>query len=225
MKNGKFAKRGSMVKKTLVLALAVVMLVGISVGGTIAWLTSKTPEIKNTFTTSDINITLTEEAGGQNKEFQMIPGWTIDKDPVVTVKAESEDCWLFIKVTEAGGNVTVDGQTYGFDDFIDYGIDPNNWEQLKDKDGTDVAGVYVYKWCHKKADGDSQIKVLGYQNGEEFIPNKVLVKDTVTKEMMDALDGNNPTLTFTAYASQYWQDNDTPFTAYEAWENCPKGTN
>ena len=30
----------------------------------------------------------------------MIPGWTIDKDPKVTVKEGSEDCWLFVEITE-----------------------------------------------------------------------------------------------------------------------------
>ncbi len=45
--------------------------------------------------------------------------------------------------------------------------------------------------------------MIGYDNDGEFVANKVLVNDTVTKEMMDALtEVTLPTLTFTAYAIQ-----------------------
>ena len=210
--------------RVLILALALVLLFGVSVGGTLAWLLDKTDPVVNTFTDSDINITLTEtDADGDqdaNKNgYQMIPGWTIDKDPIVTVKAGSEDCWVFIKVEETGGNVTVGNKTYGFDDFIDYEIDPNNWEQLKDAAGNLVPGVYVQTMPSKNITADRAIKVL--------LNNQVTVKDTVTKEMMNALNETGatmPTLTFTAYASQLMKNNDTEFTAYEAWVNVSTAT-
>lgn len=208
--------------RVLILALALVLLFGVSVGGTLAWLLDDTDPVVNTFTDSDINITLTEtDADGDrdaNKNgYQMIPGWTIDKDPIVTVKADSEDCWVFIKVAEGGGNVTVDNETYGFDDFIDYEIDPNNWEQLKDENGNVVSDVYVQTMPSKNITADRAIKVL--------LNNQVTVKDTVTKEMMNALtDKTMPTLTFTAYASQLMKNNDTEFTAYEAWVNVSTAT-
>ena len=50
----------------------------------------------------------------------------------------------------------------------------------------------------------------------------VTVKETVTKELMNKLkDGSeaNPTLTFTAYASQLMRNNTTEFSAYQAWVN------
>lgn len=52
--------------------------------------------------------------------------------------------------------------------------------------------------------------------------DKVTVKGTVTKDMMNAIDNNtaaNPTLTITAYASQLYKDGTTQFTAAEAWAN------
>lgn len=211
-----------MKKKTVALLLACVMALGVAVGGTLAWLTATDEPVVNTFTPSDINITLTETT----TDYKMVPGHTIDKDPVVTVEAGSEDCWVFIKVEDQGVSFTPEGETmpqvYAFSDFISYGINPNNWEQLKDGDSV-VPGVYVTKGPVTAVTNNRSIKVLGYYNGEEipknFVDNKVLVKDTVTKEMMDIVEKNgNPTLTFTAYASQYWKNNTEHFTAKEAWD-------
>ena len=86
-----------MKKKTLALVLALTLLVAGVVGGTLAWLTDQTAEVKNTFTVGDINIGLTETT----TDYKMVPGNTIAKDPTVTVKANSEACWLFVKVTES----------------------------------------------------------------------------------------------------------------------------
>ena len=86
-----------MKKKTLALVLALTLLVAGVVGGTLAWLTAQTAEVKNTFTVGDINIGLTETT----TDYKMVPGNTIAKDPTVTVKANSEACWLFVKVTES----------------------------------------------------------------------------------------------------------------------------
>ncbi len=49
-KNGKFAKRG-VSTKAFAMILAVVALVSVTIGGTLAWLTAKTTEVKNTFST------------------------------------------------------------------------------------------------------------------------------------------------------------------------------
>ena len=115
-----------MKKKTFVLLLALVLIAGAAVGGTLAWLTATTGEVKNTFTTSNIEIELAENAGGTNKEFKMVPGCTITKDPKVTVKANSEDCYLFVKVEKSTN----------FDAYMEYAID-TGWTAL-----TGVDGVY-----------------------------------------------------------------------------------
>ena len=75
-----------MKKKTLALVLALTLLVAGVVGGTLAWLTDQTAEVKNTFTVGDINIGLTETTA----DYKMVPGNTIAKNPTVTVKADSE---------------------------------------------------------------------------------------------------------------------------------------
>ena len=168
----------------------------ISIGGTIAWLTSETESVVNTFTTSDIDITLAESP---NLDLKMVPGNTIDKDPKVTVKKGSEDCWLFVKIEK----------TTNLGDYITYTVD-SGWTQL-----TGVSGVY-YREVTSSQDNQS-FDVIGYVNGSgEFVANKVLVKDSVTKTMMEDLakDGAvQPTLTFTAYACQ----KDNVSSAADAW--------
>lgn len=81
-----------MKKKSLALLVAVVLVIGCVIGGTLAWLTDSTEQVKNTFTTSDIDITLTETTG---TEYKMVPGYTIAKDPKATVLAGSEECVPF----------------------------------------------------------------------------------------------------------------------------------
>ena len=85
-----------MKKKSLALVLALAMIVVCVVGGTLAWLIATTGSVTNTFTYGDINIKLEETDatvaadGSATKEFKMIPGYTITKDPKVTVLAGSE---------------------------------------------------------------------------------------------------------------------------------------
>ena len=174
--------------KLAVILLALALLIGGAVGGTLAWLIDTTDEIVNTFTVGDINITLTETGAENNaKSFKMIPGDDISKDPTVTVVGGSEACWLFVKVEAANGVALAGSSTTA--DYITYAID-SNWKAL---DG--VTGVYYREVATSTA--DQPFSVLA--------GNEVHVLDTVTKAMMEAItDGNAnaPTLTFNAYAIQ-----------------------
>ena len=109
-------------KKKLTVSLAVLALVAcMAAGATLAWLTAKTSSVTNTFTYGDINIELKETTG---ESYKMVPGNTIDKDPKVTVKANSEECWLFVKVEKSDN----------FDKFMTYGI-ADGWTALAGEDG------------------------------------------------------------------------------------------
>ena len=205
-------------KKLIAIVTAAVLVVCCAVAGTLAWLTDKTPSVTNTFTTSDINITLTETAGTTSSttstgghEFKMVPGYTITKDPIVTVKAGSEACWLFVKVTESTS----------LSQYIDYTV-ASDWTK---GDGTNIPSNVYYRQVASPTT-DQSFNVIGYMDGESFVPNTVLVKESVTKAMMDALEDSNavqPTLTFKAYAVQLYKSNvgstdaEKIFTPAEAW--------
>ena len=47
--------------------------------------------------------------------------------------------------------------------------------------------------------------------------NTVSVKNVKSADMNGLNDNNKPTLTFTAYATQYYSTNNTPMTAQDAW--------
>ena len=192
-----------MKKKSLALVLALAMIVVCVVGGTLAWLIATTPEVKNTFTYGDINIKLEETDatvavdGSATKEFKMIPGYTIAKDPKVTVLAGSEKCYLFVKVAESDN----------FDTFMTYEM-AAGWTQ---GDGTNIPSNVYYR------------EVAASTDNQEFgvlANDKVTVRGDVTKAMLNGLtEATQPTLTFTAYACQYNSSNGTSFTAADAWAN------
>lgn len=185
--------------KLVVAMLAVTLLIGCAIGGTVAWLTAKTDAVVNTFTYGDINIDLWEHAYdattnalGNSKvteaeNYKIIPGVDLPKDPTVTVKAGSEACWLFVKVEKAG--TFVDGK-------VTYSI-ADGWTALAGQ-----TGVY-YREVGAVTD-NNDFAVLK--------DNKVTVSDTLTKEDIKNIT-TNPTLTFTAYAVQ----KDAAQTAADAW--------
>lgn len=213
MKQGKYAapvrrRRRRNPLKPMLIAMAVVLLLGCVTGGTLAWLTSTTDPVTNTFTTSDINITLAES---ENLDLKMIPGWTITKDPKVTVVEGSEDCWLFVKVEKSAN----------FDSFMEYDM-AEGWTQLQDASNNDVPGVFY-----------RQITSTGMGTPIPVLKNdQVTVKDTVKKADMNGLTqivGDEtvtkyPTLTVTAYASQLYKKAGDPFSAYDAWLNVYSAT-
>lgn len=177
-----------MKKKTLALVLALTLLVAGVVGGTLAWLTDQTAEVKNTFTVGDINIGLTETT----TDYKMVPGNTIAKDSTVTVKANSEACWLFVKVTESTD----------LKDFITYAI-AEGWTALPGVDG-----VYYREVPASAAD----------QTFSVLAGDAVTVKSDVTRTMLETAKTDAPTLTFQAYAIQ----RDHFATADAAWAEVSK---
>jgi len=200
-----------MKKKMTVMVVALAMVLCFAIGGTLAWLQASTQSVTNTFTYGDINITLTEtdsddvDTDANNNSYKMVPGGTIEKDPKVTVAGSSEDCWLFVKIEEAGSiEITENGQgvEYTFDDFLAYAY-ATGWtvvEGVYDQDDSRSGNEsFVIAREVKATDEVKTFSVLK--------DDKVIVKTSVTKAMMNAIDdeaesANRPTLTFTAYAVQ-----------------------
>lgn len=128
--------------KAILMALCAVLLVAASVMGTLAYLTS-TDTVTNTFTVGKVAITLDEapvDANGQktngprrtSNEYHLLPGHRYDKDPTVHVAADSEDCYLFVKVVNEIADIeaptTIANQ-----------MTANGWAVVDP-----VKGIYVY---------------------------------------------------------------------------------
>lgn len=171
MKN--HANRRSVSSKAFAAVLALALVLGCALGGTVAWLVAKSDPVVNTFTYGDININLEETTGSS---YKIIPGVDIAKDPKVTVEADSEACWLFVKVDEVGTFVA---------DKVTYSV-ADGWTAL-----TGQPGVYYREVGAVTADTDFYV----------LKDNVVKVSDTLTKEDIKDIT-TRPTLTFTAYAVQ-----------------------
>ena len=188
-------RRRSVGMKTFVAMLALVLVIGCAVGGTVAWLVSSTNAVVNTFTYGDINITLTETTGNA---YKIIPGVDIKKDPKVTVKKDSEACWLFVEVKEEGTFVA---------NKVTYSID-GGWTQ---GDGTNIpANVYYRSVDAVKADTDFAV----------LKDNKIYVSEELSKSDIKSITAQ-PKLTFTAYAVQ----KDGIVDADTAWTKANPTTN
>lgn len=186
-------RRRSVSSRAFIALLALVLVIGCVAGGTVAWLVATTDTVTNTFTYGNINIALAETTG---TNYKIIPGTNIAKDPKVTVAADSEACWLFVKVEETGTFVA---------DKVTYAI-ANGWTQ---GDGTEIpSNVYYREVSAEDAKTGVNYYVLA---GNATYPNGVItVSADLTKENIPAA---NPTLKITAYAVQ--KENIT--TAADAW--------
>ena len=187
--------------KLVIVVISILSICSFLIGTSVAWLSSKTDEVVNTFTYGDINIKIEETDTKDNdnneftNEYKMLPGNKITKDPKVTVLASSEDSYLFIEITESEN----------FKDFMTYEL-VEGWTLLE---GT--KNVYVREVTKK--DVDQEFYVLK--------DNTVIVKESVTKAMLNDLDKdgqtNYPTLSFIAYAVQRDSKIEAIDTAKEAW--------
>lgn len=211
-----YAKKNSGLKVTATL-LAIVLLIGCAVGGTIAWLMDSTNEVTNTFTVGNIKIDLTETVGAENKSakddavsnetFKIIPGKSEKKDPTVTVEAGSEACYVFVQIQD---NTTINGVKY-----VEWSV-AEGWSPL---DATNYPGVYYRTYAETT---EAKYDVLK--------DNKVTYPDALTKAQLEAVDGiatgtgteTKPSLVFTAYAVQK-ANGDSEFDVNQAWDIAQDG--
>lgn len=154
--------------KALLTALCAVLLVMVSVMGTMAYLTYTTVEVRNTFSVGKVAITLDEAKVDEYGEpvegaervtentYKLIPGRQYTKDPTVHVATGSEDSWLFVKVDNgivdieaantiaaqmaANGWTLVDGETniYAFENIVSEGDSILVFGTFTVADGADV---------------------------------------------------------------------------------------
>ena len=178
-------------KKKIALLMAMVMLFGMTVAGTLAWLQAKSETVTNTFTVGDINITLDEselvdgeldvDTRTQTNSYATIPGVTYPKDPTVKVLENSEACWLFVEFKEVNN-------TFGnpVEKYITFAMDNNVWTKLSDT-------VYYTEVSKADATAGKTYNVIK--------DTTVTVNSDITKTDIPA-EGSEPQLIFKAFAVQ-----------------------
>lgn len=193
--------------KALLMSLCAVLLVAASVLGTMAYLTDS-KDVKNTFTVGNVTITMDEtdvDDSTPNKErdqansYKLLPGHTYTKDPIIHVDANSEDCYLFVKVDnqiaaiEADENTTVAAQ-----------MAAKGWKAVEGKDG-----IYVYV-------GTTAAPVAVKANDNVTVFEQLVIAGTVNGDTLKAYE--NKTITVTAYAVQ--KDGFEGKTADQIWSTA-----
>lgn len=179
MKKTRSARR---MQKMLIMVAALTLVLGVAIGSTIAWLTASTSEVTNTFTPSNIQITL-NETKPDNKTAKMVPGDTIMKDPYVTVDGDSESCYVYVEIVPAENLAT----------YITYAVRTPDWTELTGVTGAHGGKVYYYQTAVTPS--EKKLYILK--------DNQVTVNTDVTSAQMKAIaTENQPTMTFYAYAIQ-----------------------
>lgn len=183
---------------TLSVVVCAILLVVGSIAGTIAYLTS-TAEVTNTFTVGNVSITLDEAPVGEDgkattgdrvtaNQYHIIPDGEYDKDPRITLAANSDACYLFVKVENGLASVEENEDVDGAN-TIAAQLAANGWVALDD-----VTNVYVYTNAGNsvvaKSDDAQTFKVF----------ETVIIDDDATNEALANLSPN--TVKVTAYAVQ-----------------------
>ena len=192
-----YAKKKSVSMKAVALLLVVILLIGCTIGGTIAYLMTNTKPVVNTFVAGDIGeLTLSESDTDPDTEdvqhnYLVIPGVDIKKDPKVSFSGHNVDAYVFLKVEADGWNVNSDA-----DYFSQYFLDSEGYLEWYLAEGWEYYGeveraqIYCRKVsANEKLDNVSVIK-----------DDKITVSSKITKENLK--DYTLPKLTFTAYAIQ-----------------------
>ena len=144
-------------KKKLMTVLALVLVVAMSVAGTIAYLTS-TDTVTNTFTVGNVEITLDEAKVDEygvaatpatrvdKNDYKLIPGHTYTKDPTVTVLSGSESSYIKMTVTfTKAAELDAIFKPTGADlTSIFNGYDSTNWIYKGNTEGSDDTRTYEF---------------------------------------------------------------------------------
>ncbi len=166
-----------MKKRIWILVAAILLISACAVGGSLAWL-SDSKTATNTFITGDINITLKEP--NYKDPAKIYPGAEIKKDPTVTVKADSEDCWVLVCVEN---NLVIDNAIVGTPNIH------SDWTPVSEQGNKTI---YSYKAQVPASANDTTLT--------KVFTTVTISGEQVTKENINTLE--EKTITVTAYAHQ-----------------------
>ena len=194
-------------KKLIALLVAVMLLIGCAVGGTIAWLMAETKPVVNTFTAGDINIKLEEPNYVAANDNKLVPGGKIAKDPTVTVLEGSEPCyvrvWMIISWSDDADNRFEGTEANGWFNF------GSKWKGGKGDyyvDNVEATLVNIYEFRYEgKVDalnGDVQLDPLF---------TEITVPGYLTGDKYDSIDTSSVTVIAQAVQAEGFDNADAAF--------------
>ncbi len=222
-------------KKIVALLLCAALLVGATVAGTLAYLTSQ-DEVVNTFTVGKVSIELDEAKVGEDgrytdhsvrvkaNDYHLLPGMTYDKDPTVTVKQPSDRAYIrmLVKVAHINNLMTVfdDPNYYGEDGVfllqnLIAGWDPTLWVfEGRTFEGT--TGVYEFRYC-APVDAKNGDVVL-----DDLFETITIPGEEVTSDNIDLLDAVQIDVVAQAIQAAGFKADGDKTAADVAWEAFDK---
>ena len=193
-------------KKAALLLCSAVLLVCISIGATVAYLTSK-DTVTNTFTVGNVQIKLDETDVDINgvkdgdtrvkaNSYKLLPGHTYTKDPMVTVLSGSESCYVKMTVTFTMAKEldAIFAPTGADMTSIFKGYDSTNWiakGNTKDTENNTRTYEFWYKEAVPATTADYPLDALFDQ---------IVVPGTITNAQLATI--KDMTITVNAYAIQ-----------------------
>jgi len=211
-------------RKVILTLCSALLLVSLSVGITLAYLTD-TEVVKNTFTVGDVAIVLDEALVDENgkatdgervqaNEYHLLPNMTYDKDPMVTVKANSEDCYVrvFVTVTDIADVDKVfaahQADNMAIDSFIK-GLDNTKWVPQSKAVDADGARTFELRYYQKVAKSESDTKL-------EAIFTQLQIPGVVTNLELASMKEATIEVTAQAIQAASFADADAAWAAFPA---------
>lgn len=143
-------------KRILLTIVSALLLMAVTVAGTLAYLQAQTDAVVNTFTYGNVKFVgngldeapvdeygeVIEGDRRQENTYKLIPGHKYHKDPTVHIAADTEPCWVFIKVVNEIADIEAEHDTIAEQMYAE------GWRALEgqvDENGAPVENVYYYK--------------------------------------------------------------------------------
>ena len=210
------------IKKILIYALCILVLVSATILGTLAYLTDRAT-VTNTFTVGNVDITVDETdvdedgvpednaARVTGNEYHLIPGQTYVKDPTMTVEAGSEESYLRMMVTLNGYAALkeVFGEDFLPQNYVE-GWDSEIWPCYGVTDNGDNTVTYEFRY----------FETVDAYGSEDDIVLRALFTDftlpgTVTGEQLAMLEGFKITVEGHAIQAATFENADAAWAAFE----------
>lgn len=219
MRRGKCVGKSHRYRGKLVLALfAMILTLCCLTGGTLAWLTSTIEPVSNTFVIGSISATSSDSTGVFNANSAVaisnasdgityVPGQVIEADPVITIAAGSEACYVFIHIDEENNSI-------GEKKIVNWNLNnPDGiWTNVNGYDG------YYYTCLDKISDVEDKCFHL-------LADKKLTVNEELSKNDVTSMSAAYPSFTISAAIVQAKNipdsNNDGAIDWQDAWKLLP----
>ena len=180
-------------KKIVFVAACISAAAAVSVGTTLAWLTSQSDTLVNTFTVGKITMKLDEANVSDNavisgrtesgNTYRIQDSAVLPKDPTVTIHSESEDCYVFMSSVP----------TDAVDGIVSMNIDTEHWLEADEN-------LYVYT-----QDGETP-SIVTYSTEDTVLPALFTQISFADDCHLSEADMSNANITVKALAYQSTSD-------------------